>query len=153
MFENAKPPVIPSAHQNAARDVRNADQFTHLPSPQSDGTDTAPLRAIEWSELTARLSAARDLRQLLRTDVAVNSGPESLGFADAAAQFFRAGEEDERCVNPNALGPRKTSSVTNDNVECTKPSTGNCVADEGADRGPDNSRHTRNNPTETREEQ
>lgn len=185
MFENTNPPKVPSAdpsaikseahfatttaHQSDVCGVANVDQFTHAPVMDSgdlgDGAEAIPLRAIEWSELTARLSAARDLRQLLRGDVAAQSGSAALGFADAAAQFFRASEEicdemskgsdqqeikdDERCVNPNALGPRKSSSGTYQNMNCGEPFEGHSAADESLEY----SRSTRRFPSETREKQ
>ena len=99
MFEKAKPPVIPSSARASDRGAG-----------QSAVSEAIPLRAIEWSELTARFDAARDLRQLLREDMSAKFGSKNHGFADAAARFFRANEEDERRVNPNALEARKTSS-------------------------------------------
>lgn len=100
MFEKANPPVLPQAvsesHEIASHEV------------------AIPLRAIEWSDLTARLSAARDLRQLLREDMnaklGLHSGEGDIDFANAAARFFRANEEDQRAVNHKGLEPRKTSS-------------------------------------------
>ncbi|WP_152553558.1 hypothetical protein [Erythrobacter longus] len=79
------------------------------------------MRTIEWSELTARLSAARDLRHLLREDMDRKLDTDKLGFATAAAQFFRAIEEDERCVNPNALEARKARAVSHESIESKGP--------------------------------
>lgn len=105
MFEKAKPPVIPLAARNGEREFA-----------QPSASEAMPLRAIEWGELTAMFNAARDLRQLIREDIGAKSGSDELCFADAAAQFFRANEEDERGVNPNALEARKTSSGMFQNV-------------------------------------
>ena len=41
------------------------------------------LRAVEWSELTARLNAARDLRLLLRTESQAPIGAVAASFGDA----------------------------------------------------------------------
>jgi hypothetical protein len=67
------------------------------------------LRAIEWGELTARLNAARDLRQLMQRDLRHGIDGVATSFGDAAARYFQALEEDERLVNPNALEARKGS--------------------------------------------
>lgn len=100
MFEKANPPVLP---QGAAESYETASHDV-----------ATPLRAIRWSDLTARLSAARDLRQLLREDVNAKlrheKGEGDIDFANAAARFFRANEEDQRAVNHMGLEPGKTSS-------------------------------------------
>lgn len=110
MFEKAKPPAIPSAGRVSTRSAPISDPVTHGSDEGGAFVEALPLRAIEWSELTARLSAARDLRQLLREDIGAQVGAQDIAFADAAAQFFRTNEDDERCVNPTALEGRKTSS-------------------------------------------
>lgn len=149
MFEKAKPPVIPSVHSAQSPDVSNLDQFIDRSSDWSVSAEALPLRTIEWSELTARLSAARDLRQLLREDADNKLRTENQGFANAAAQFFRACEEDERDVNPNALEARKTSSVTPHNVKSVGPAE-DLFADEKCS---DKSQGMRIEPSFTREEQ
>jgi len=106
MFENAKPPAIPSETSH-----------TQHVSARGDAVNAIPLRAMEWNELTARLTAARDLRQILREDLGSRNGAKDLGFAEAAAQFFRASADDERCVNPNALEGRKASSGMEENLQ------------------------------------
>lgn len=121
MFEKATPPVIPSAHSATTQDVSNRDQFSDRSSDLRVPVAVAPLRTVQWTELTARLSAARDLRQLLREDMDRKLGTESLGFAAAAAQFFRASGEGERCVNPNGLEARKARAVSYDNIERKGP--------------------------------
>lgn len=65
------------------------------------------LRAIGWHELTARISAARDLRQQLMKD----SSMATASFGDAAAGYFGSGDEYKRDVNPNALGARKACDL------------------------------------------
>lgn len=110
MFEKAKPPAIPSAHPNPLRESTRAE-----PNPDAHGGEwvsesSDALRPIEWVELSARLAAARDFRDLLRSDRNQGKGLENPSFAEAAAHYFRAREEDQRCVNHKALEPRKTSS-------------------------------------------
>lgn len=61
------------------------------------------LRAFGWSELTARIDAARDFRQVLRNDALV----EATSFADAAGGYFVSESNHKQRVNPNALDARK----------------------------------------------
>ncbi len=114
MFEKANPPAIPPAHRIASREAPEVDLHVCAGEELVEAGEAISLRAIEWSELTARLNAARDLRQLLQKDMNAKLGQEygetDIDFADAAARFFRANEEDQRGVNHNALEPRKTSS-------------------------------------------
>ncbi len=67
------------------------------------------LRAMEWSELTARLNAAHDLRRVLRKDTkrTIQSGAAS--FGDAAATYFQSLENDKQPVNPVVLEAPKGS--------------------------------------------
>lgn len=61
------------------------------------------LRVVGWSDLTARINAARDLRELLRQDLVLGAA----SFTDAAAGYFVPDEEGKRAVNHNALEPCK----------------------------------------------
>ena len=74
--------------------------------PRGEGT---ALRAIGWGELTARLNAAHDLRDLLRRENVCMVA----SFADAAAGFFGdAGDDakhEQRVVNPDVLEHRKST--------------------------------------------
>ncbi len=91
--------------------------------PDEDAYGEERLRIIDWSELTARLNAARDLRRVLkreaRADARNSKNGGSEGFADAAARYFLSKDtsrEDsiqkgERDVNPVALEQRKGSSA------------------------------------------
>ena len=63
------------------------------------------LRPISWAELSARLAAARDLRDVLRPAAAASG---SASFASGAAAQFAAQGEGIRNVNPDALGAGKT---------------------------------------------
>jgi len=67
------------------------------------------LRAIEWSELTARLAAARDLRRELHEDAVLCAGSTGASFGDAAARWFGGLEAGERSVNLDALDEGKAS--------------------------------------------
>jgi hypothetical protein len=62
------------------------------------------LRAIDWTELTARLNAARELRRELRDDAMLCAGTSGASFGDAAASYFKALCDNERDVNSDALG-------------------------------------------------
>ena len=75
--------------------------------PAGDSADA--LRPMEWSELTARLTAARELRALLRRDAQAARSGAAGGFGDAAALYFRTREESEPDVNPVALEHPKCS--------------------------------------------
>lgn len=67
------------------------------------------LRAIAWSELTARLNAARDLRRVLRRDVRHSIETTAASFGDAAATYFQKLGNEERGVNPVDLEASKAS--------------------------------------------
>lgn len=70
---------------------------------QARGQERTALRALAWSELTARIDAARDLRQVLRNDTLV----EATSFADAAGGYFVSEGNSKQRVNPNDLEGRK----------------------------------------------
>ncbi|MEM1051476.1 MAG: hypothetical protein AAGI28_05205 [Pseudomonadota bacterium] len=145
MFEKAKPPTIPHAADFVAREAPNIDAA----SGPSHGGEAIPLRTVEWGELTTRLRAARDLRELLREDVTAKIGSAKAGFAQAAAQFFRTNEEDERRVNPNALEGRKASSGIQQRIE-----RGQFKLETSADQeSTESSAATRCEPGDAREEQ
>lgn len=118
MFEKADPSAFASAHQDASTEVDDVDLYVCADDVVGDVAEAQPLRAIEWSELTAKFNAARDFRVLLRRDINAKLGIDSgegvasgdIDFAKAAACFFRANEEDERAVNQKGLEHRKTSS-------------------------------------------
>ncbi|MEM7780395.1 MAG: hypothetical protein AAF697_08410 [Pseudomonadota bacterium] len=82
-----------------------------------------PLRAFDWEELTARLSAARDLRRVLRKD-AYGSASQ---FADAATRFLNHGEEHQSDVNLVVLEqPKGSSDIPN---KATEPNSGHQPGD------------------------
>ncbi|MXP15131.1 hypothetical protein GRI44_10265 [Altererythrobacter confluentis] len=65
--------------------------------------DEMLLRPIAWSELVARLAAARDLRRLLVRE-ASPAGGRFTAFADFRNAMLNDAQED---VNPDGLGARK----------------------------------------------
>ena len=71
-------------------------------------THGALLRRIDWSELTAQLNAARELRRVLRPN---SSGCEG-EFADAAARFLNGRDENQTDVNLVGLEQNKGSPRT-----------------------------------------
>lgn len=103
MFEKSQPVALAQKAPLHAR-VAGEDGASH---PRENGAES--LRPIAWTEVTARLNAARDLRRLLRQEAHAPSGHGG-SFAEAAARYFRAREEDQPVVNPVALEHRKGSS-------------------------------------------
>ncbi|MFN3863933.1 MAG: hypothetical protein ACK4RT_06595 [Erythrobacter sp.] len=65
------------------------------------------LRAVEWSEITARLNAARDLRLLLRSESQGRIEAVAASFGDAAASYFAMIEDHEPAINHDALDAPK----------------------------------------------
>lgn len=106
MFEESRS-FSPLARNASAAPAGKADR-RQREAGQGRRSDTA-LRAIAWSDLTARLDAARDLRIALRHDAQRNIGDAAASFSDAAAQYFRALEADQHLVNLAALDEDKVS--------------------------------------------
>ena len=111
MFEKAKP--VPHTQNARFQGAIAFDSDLLVGSvdtaPEVPGSGGGALRLIEWNELTARLTAARDLRLVLRRDTHRNIEDAGGSFADAAARYFRTREEGERDVNPLALEQCKGS--------------------------------------------
>ena len=76
------------------------------------------LRALEWSEVTARLNAARDLRHLMRREFPGGIEVGAASFGDAAATYFSALDQGERPVNHDALEASKASSCIGPERPC-----------------------------------
>ena len=116
MFEKGKP--IPGAF-SANGDDSNL-LVGSVDSPPSRGPGGVrkgeALRAIEWSELTARLNAARDLRKEMREDAVLLAGSSGASFGDAAERFFKTMGSGERPVNHDGLEGRKASCGNPENV-------------------------------------
>ncbi len=72
---------------------------------QNPYAENTALRAIGWSELTARINAASDLRQVLRRD----NASFIASFDDAAAGYFSGLRDGEQAINQNALGHCKST--------------------------------------------
>lgn len=115
MFEKTKPV---SAPRNALSGGLRPEERARLRAAAADGAgerfELRParragdaLRAVEWSELTARLNAARDLRLLLRTESRAPIEAVAASFGDAAASYFALLDDGEPGVNPDALGQSK----------------------------------------------
>lgn len=79
------------------------------------------LRAMEWSEITARLNAARDLRLLLRNESQAPIEMVAASFGDAAASYFALLEDSERGVNPDALEQSKALDAKGVDSDANRP--------------------------------
>lgn len=111
MFEKAMPVSRPQTC-DALHDDMLVGNRDSVPGRGGDA-----LRAIAWSELTARLNAARDLRRVLRRDARLSIQTTAASFGDAAATYFQSLEIGEHDVNPVALEPSKASRG---NVACAQ---------------------------------
>ncbi|WP_068864414.1 hypothetical protein [Erythrobacter dokdonensis] len=79
------------------------------PEPRGSRRAGDALRAVEWSEITARLNAARDLRLLLRNESQGRIDAVAASFGDAAASYFAMIDNDEPDINLDALDRSKAS--------------------------------------------
>lgn len=75
------------------------------------------LHAVGWNELTARINAARDLRELLKQDLVLGTA----SFTDAAAGYFVPSDQGKPDVNHNVLGHCKS---LDDNRSSTQNASG-----------------------------
>ncbi|MEL6540345.1 MAG: hypothetical protein AAFP79_01590 [Pseudomonadota bacterium] len=110
MFETSKP--IPSAFCSDFREDDSwiiEDELDAYDTPDVSARSGDALRAIAWSELTARLNAARELRRELRQEAILCAGASGAAFGDAAASFFKNLGEGQQPVNPEALEGCKAS--------------------------------------------
>lgn len=101
MFEKAKPFNAQSGARSEGRSAQ--ERFASRPARRAGEA----LRALEWSELTARLNAARDLRLLLRTESHATIEEAAASFGDAAASYFALLDDSEPGVNRDGLGQSK----------------------------------------------
>jgi len=115
MFEKAKP--FNASHGRSAAPPTVQER---LASPAARRGGDA-LRALEWSELTARLNAARDLRLLLRTESQAPIEAVAASFGDAAASYFALLDDDEPGVNPDALAQSKALDATTGSCDAKRP--------------------------------
>ncbi|MEM1195478.1 MAG: hypothetical protein AAGH57_05195 [Pseudomonadota bacterium] len=112
MYEKSKP--FSPAH-DSVRDAVDPLVARARTAPEAEAESARAgdaLRALEWSELTARLNAARELRRELREEAILCAGSSGASFGDAAASFFKGLGQDERPVNPEDLEDCKASSGT-----------------------------------------
>ncbi|MEM7702490.1 MAG: hypothetical protein AAF251_11180 [Pseudomonadota bacterium] len=111
MFETSKSILGPFCGDSreddswVIEDESDANEGANVPARSGDA-----LRALAWSELTARLNAARELRRELRQEAILCAGASGATFGDAAASFFKTFGEGQRPVNPEALEGCKASS-------------------------------------------
>ncbi len=133
MFEKAKPISAPS---EAPAGGLSAEERALLRATAMGGgaerfglrqvrRNGEALRAVEWSELTARLNAARDLRLLLRTESAAPIGAVAASFGDAAASYFALIEDSEPHINPDALGQSKRPGAMVEAASANRPEIAN----------------------------
>ena len=111
MFDKGKP--VPHAPFDEKVDLaallKGEGENDSRPGDTRAANGGGALRAIEWSELTARLNAARELRRELRREAVQCAGPSSESFGDAAASYFKTLGHGERDVNLEGLGGCKAS--------------------------------------------
>jgi hypothetical protein len=92
------------------------------------------LRAVEWSDITARLNAARDLRLLLRTESQAPIEAVAASFGDAAASYFALLQDNcQPGVNPVGLGQSKALSAMLCHSDANRPGDANGASSD-ADR-------------------
>jgi hypothetical protein len=115
MFEKAKPFNAQSGAQSGLRSGK--ERVASRPARRAGEA----LRALEWSELTARLNAARDLRLLLRTESHAPIEQTAASFGDAAASYFALLDDSEPGVNPDALGQPKALGAKVGSGEANRP--------------------------------
>lgn len=129
MFEKANP--LSASPQGLAAGLLPEDRLRArrsgpvMPGGRSDSPEQrragGALRAVEWSEITARLNAARDLRLLLRKESHAPIEAVAASFGDAAASYFALLDDSERDVNPDALGEPKALGATTVISDANRP--------------------------------
>lgn len=126
MFEKADP--LPRARQLRSGSPSGDDRADPRAMRRSGGA----LRAVEWSEITARLNAARDLRMLLRHESQAPIESVTASFGDAAASYFALLDNDEEShVNPDVLEQSKPlDAMVADNDRKRPQALGHAAGDE-----------------------
>jgi hypothetical protein len=123
MFEKAdpistalRPPFVRRAEDGvrlrSGRISGESDRFESRPGRRAGDA----LRAIEWSEITARLNAARDLRLLMRSESQGRIEAVANSFGDAAASYFAMIDDHEPAINHDALDCSKASN----GIDCAR---------------------------------
>jgi hypothetical protein len=129
MFEKAKPP---HARSGAPFGGLTAEERARLRASAGTGEDERfvarsvrragdALRALEWSELTARLNAARDLRLLLRSEAHAPIEAVAASFGDAAASYFALLDDREPRLNHDGLGQLKAPGANIADNDTNRP--------------------------------
>jgi hypothetical protein len=119
MFEKANPVSALSAPGFGGRSPASAGPAERFESRDFKRAGDA-LRAVEWTEITARLKAARDLRLLLRTESQAPIEAMAASFGDAAASYFALLDDGEPDVNPDALGHSKPLGAYHDDYDANR---------------------------------
>jgi hypothetical protein len=133
MFEKAKPLT---ARVDGVASGLSAEERTLLRAtaqggeaerfaPRQARRNGEALRAMEWSELTARLNAARDLRLLLRTENQAPIEAAAASFGDAAASYFALLDHSEPDINPDALGQSNRPGAMVEAAHANRPENAN----------------------------
>ena len=137
MFEKAKPINALSGAPRGGPTREDPPRQHAAPAARRAGD---ALRAVEWSELTARLNAARDLRLLLRHESQAPIEAVAASFGDAAASYFALLDDGEPGVNHNALGQSK---VLDANIARSDTARHDHASGENAAAGRGDARETR----------
>lgn len=138
MFEKADPFSTALRRPFLRRAEDGARLRTCRVSPESDRFESRlgrragdALRAIDWSEITARLNAARDLRLLMRSESQGRIEAVAASFGDAAASYLAMIDDHELEINHDALDCPKVS----DGIDCARlVATCDAVSEGGAGR-------------------
>ena len=129
MFEKAQPfnalsgalsggcPADERTRARASAPGASEERFAQRPARRAGEA----LRALEWSDRTARLNAARDLRLLLRTESHAPIEQTAASFGDAAASYFALLDDSEPGVNLDALGQSKALGAKVGADEANRP--------------------------------
>lgn len=147
MFEKANPFSVPLPPALGGRRAEDGARLRRGASaPAGERFESRParrtgdaLRAVEWSEITARLNAARDLRLLMRHESQGRIEPVAASFGDAAASYFAMIEDSEHVVNPDALeaskafGSMDVASVADRHEQISGGDTANLTETPGGD--------------------
>ncbi len=136
MFEKANPVSVSSAPGFGGRAPASAGPVERFESPGPKRAGDA-LRAVEWTEITARLKAARDLRLLMRTEAQAPIESMAASFGDAAASYFALLDDSEPDVNPDTLGHSKPFGANLDEYDANRP---NKIAGQAAVANPGDAR-------------
>ncbi|WP_296721154.1 hypothetical protein [Erythrobacter sp.] len=103
VYASLRPPLSRRAEDGTRLRRSAASPVAERFEPRAVRRAGDALRAVEWSEITARLNAARDLRLLLRNESRGQSDVLGASFGDAAASYFAMIDDNQPGVNLDAL--------------------------------------------------